>query len=117
MPVRTGEIYIADLDPVIGSEQGRRRPVVVMQNPAAAKFTSTAIIVPLPTSQRLLGNVGTCFLQKGVGGLTEDSVALGFQLRAVDTKRLERRMGMLPAAAIDEVVDAVLSALGIHFGP
>ena len=48
-PPETGEVWFADLEPVRGSEQGRRRPVVIIQNPALAKFTSTLLAVPLTT--------------------------------------------------------------------
>lgn len=104
---------MADLEPVVGSEQGRRRPVVVLQNPDIAQFTSTVIIVPLTTNQRLLGRIGTCSILRGDGGLAEDSVALGFQLRAIDTRRLGRRIGALPQPVVEQVADVVLAALGI----
>lgn len=115
--VATGEVYMADLEPVVGSEQGRRRPVVVFQNPNVAQFSSTAIIVPLTTNQRLLGRVGTCSILRGEGGLAEDSVALGFQLRALDTRRFGRRMGALSQEAVEDVADPVLAALGIAIDP
>lgn len=113
--VRTGEVYVADLDPVVGSEQGRRRPVVVLQNPEVGKFTKTVLIVPLTTSISVLGRVGTAFIPKAETGLSVDSVALGFQVRAVDSQRFKKKIGTMSKAGIEKVTDAVLAALGIIF--
>lgn len=115
--VRTGEVYLADLDPVVGSEQGRRRPVVIIQNPKVFGFTSTVLVVPLTTSMTLLGKTGICPIPGGEGGLTQDGLALGFQLRAIDARRLGRRLGLLPRGSIEKVADAVLAALGITIQP
>lgn len=112
----SGEIYNASLEPVRGSEQGKTRPVVVFQNPDLARFTSTVICIPLTSNLKRLGIPGTCFIKQGDGGLLKDSVALAFQMRALDASRLGPRIGRLSAPALDCLADAVLNALGIAVG-
>jgi mRNA interferase MazF len=109
----SGEIYNANLEPVRGSEQGKTRPVVVFQNPDLAHFTSTALCIPLTSNLKRLGMPGTCFIKQGDGDLPKDSVALAFQMRALDASRLGPRIGRLSAPALDNLADAVLNALGI----
>jgi len=111
--VLTGEIYAADLEPVQGSEQAGSRPVVVFQNPSLAHFTSTALCIPLTTNMKRLGLPGTCLVQRGGGGLHQDSVALAFQMRALDISRLPRRIGRVSSGTIRDLGEAVLNALGI----
>lgn len=109
----TGEVYNANLEPVQGSEQGKTRPVVVFQNPDLARFTNTALCIPLTSNLKRLGLPGTCFIKQGDGGLAKDSVALAFQMRALDTSRLGTRLGRLSPATPDSLADAVLNALGV----
>lgn len=109
----TGEVYNADLEPVQGSEQGKTRPVVVFQNPDLARFTSTALCIPLTSNLKRLGLPGTCLIKQGDGGLTRDSVALAFQLRALDAVRLGPRTGRISSSTVEALADAVLNALGI----
>jgi len=110
---RTGNIYLADLEPVKGSEQGRKRPVIVFQNPDLCRFTSTVICVPLTTNLSRKGIPGTCVIKKGEGGLAQDSVALCFQLRALDKSRLMKKQGTVSTETLNVLADAILSALGI----
>ena len=117
MTPSTGEVWMADLDPVRGSEQGRRRPVVIFQNPALAQFTSTFLAVPMTTNMRRKGLIGTCLVLKGDGGVTEDSILLAFHARSLDRTRLVRRMGTLKQESIEGVADAILSAFGIDVTP
>jgi mRNA interferase MazF len=110
---KTGDIYLAALEPVKGSEQGRKRPVSVFQNPDLGRFTSTVICVPLTTNLTRKGVPGTCFIRKGEGGLTQDSVALCFQLRALDKTRLVKKHGTVSTETLNALANAILSALGI----
>ena len=117
MPLpQTGEVYRAQLEPVRGSEQGKKRPVIVFQNPNLSRFTTTFLCVPMTTNMKRLGLPGACHIRQGEGGLSEEGVALAFQLRALDTSRLEKRYGKLSASAIESVADAILDAFGIQFG-
>jgi mRNA interferase MazF len=110
---RIGEVYWADLNPTIGSEQRGDRPVIVFQNPVVGRFTSTVLVVPTTTSMRRLGLPGTCGLPAGAGAMPKESVALAYQLRAIDRQRLRGRIGRLGDEHLPAVRDAVLSALGI----
>ncbi len=112
MTVHRGEIYYADLSPVVGSEQGGVRPVLIVQNDVGNKYSPTVIAAAitsrlgktdLPTHIAVGG--GTC-------GLTRDSIVLLEQIRTLDKRRLRERMG----EAGSEVMDAVDSALSISFG-
>lgn len=111
---RTGDVYIADLDPTRGSEQGRRRPVVVFQTPDLERFTTTRLCVPVTSNLERRGVPGTCFLPAGDGGLSTDSIALAFQTRALDVRRLVKRLGTLRDDSVEAVGQAILSALGIR---
>ncbi|MBR1740217.1 MAG: type II toxin-antitoxin system PemK/MazF family toxin [Ruminococcus sp.] len=112
MTVHRGEIYYADLSPVVGSEQGGLRPVLIVQNDIGNKHSPTVIAAAitsrmdkakLPTHIRLSG--GTC-------GLQRDSVVLLEQIRTLDKRRLRERMGSLDMSAML----AVDSALSVSFG-
>jgi mRNA interferase MazF len=110
----TGDVWLARLDPVEGSEQGRARPVAVFQNPDLARFTTTVLCVPLTANPNRLGLPGTCFIPRRDGGLERDSIALGFHLRALDRGRLARRLGRLEEVTVELLADAILDALGIE---
>lgn len=110
---RTGDIYWADLNPTVGSEQRGDRPVIVFQNPAVGRFTTTVLVVPITTSMKRLGLPGTCGLPKGAGSLPADSVALAYQMRAIDRQRLRRSIGRLEGEHLSALRHAVLSALGV----
>lgn len=115
-PIRpkTGDVFLADLEPVKGSEQGKQRPVIVFQNPDLGRFTTTFICIPLTTNLSRRGLPGTCFIKKGDGGLPQDSVALCFQMRAIDKSRLTKRYGALSQRTLNAVAEALLSAMGIE---
>jgi mRNA interferase MazF len=108
---------MVDLDPVLGSEQGRRRPVLVIQAPELARATTTFLCVPLTTNLARLGLPGTRAVRKGEGGLSQDSVALGFHLRALDRSRFGRRLGSVSAASVRLIVEGILEALGVEVRP
>ncbi len=110
---KTGDVFLVDLDPVKGSEQGRVRPVIVFQNPDLSRFTSTYLCIPLTTNLSRMSIPGTCFLKKGEGGLSKDAVALCFQLRAIDKSRLIKKYGRISSGALQSLADAILSATGI----
>lgn len=93
--VRRGEIYQANLNPVIGSEQGGRRPVLVVQNDLGNRFSATVIVAAI-TSQLNKASLPTHMpISKEESGLTKDSVVLLEQLRTLDKQRLELRLGVL----------------------
>lgn len=113
--LQSGDVCLVDFDPVRGSEQGRKRPVIVFQNANLTRFTSTRLCVPLTSNLKRLGLPGTCSIRKGEAGLQQESVALAFQLRAMDATRFEKRFGRLSRETLEHVADAILDALGIRF--
>ena len=110
---KTSDVFPVNLDPVKGSEQGRERPVIVFQNPDLSRFTSTYLCVPLTTNLSRMSLPGTCFIKKGEGGLSQDSIALCFQMRAIDKSRMVKKYGRISSGGLQSLADAVLSAVGI----
>lgn len=112
MNVKRGDVYYADLSPVIGSEQGGIRPVLVLQNNVGNKYSPT-IIVSAITSQINKSKLPTHIeINAAEFGLSKDSVVLLEQIRTIDKKRLRERIGHLN----DDVMDQVNEALQISFG-
>ena len=113
MTVRRGEIWWADLNPIRGSEQAGVRPVLILQNDAINKFTSTVLAIPLTTNLRRAALPSCVLIPRGEGGLASDSVALCHQLRVLDTNRLQRKLGTVSSAILTMVEQRLLFTLGI----
>ena len=112
MVVKRGDIFYADLSPVIGSEQGGTRPVLVVQNDVGNKFSPTVIVAAI-TSQINKAKLPTHIeIAAQEVGLLKDSVILLEQVRTIDKKRLREKIGTLG----DEMLARVDEALGISFG-
>lgn len=112
MNVKRGDIFYADLSPVIGSEQGGIRPVLVIQNDVGNKFSPTVIVAAI-TSQISKAKLPTHVeLPSAISGLGKDSVVLLEQLRTIDKRRLRERVAHLD----DEVMLRVNGALEISLG-
>ncbi len=112
MIVERGEIWLADLNPTRGSEQGGTRPVIIFQNEIISQFSSTNIIVPLTSNLRRASLPSCLLISAGEGGLELDSVALCHQLRVIDKTRLQRKLGILSSDIITVLEDKVLLTLG-----
>lgn len=111
--VKKGDLYFADLSPVIGSEQGGVRPVLVVQNDVGNKYSPT-IIVAAVTSQKNKANLPTHVEIAADGnGLSKNSVVLLEQLRTIDKKRLKERIGTLDHDRLPDVDEALGVSLGI----
>jgi mRNA interferase MazF len=110
--VRRGDIYYADLSPVIGSEQGGTRPVLIIQNDVGNKFSPTVIAAAITsrTDKSRLPTHIDVFAEKY--GLARDSVILLEQIRTIDKKRLKEKMGHLD----DDVMSRVNNAITVSFG-
>lgn len=112
MRVKRGEIYMANLDPVMGSEQGGTRPVLIVQNDLGNRYSKTVIAVPLTS------RVGKNPLRTHVmivppdGGVRCASLALCEQVRTMEKTRLRQRMGMLSQNKLRMVGEALAIALG-----
>ncbi|MBR5381886.1 MAG: type II toxin-antitoxin system PemK/MazF family toxin [Oscillospiraceae bacterium] len=110
--VKRGDIYYADLSPVVGSEQGGMRPVLIVQNDVGNRFSPTVIAAAI-TSQTGKARLPTHIELTGGGfGLKRNSVVLLEQVRTIDKRRLKERMGQLD----DKAMSRVDLALAVSFG-
>ena len=111
--IRRGDIYYADLSPVVGSEQGGMRPVLIVQNDTGNKHSPTVIAAAI-TSQTSKARLPTHIeLEAKSYGLTRDSVVLLEQIRTIDKKRLKERMGKLDNSLMTQVNDAIAVSFGL----
>ncbi len=114
--VRRGDIYYADLSPVVGSEQGGMRPVLIVQNDIGNRYSPTVIAAAI-TSQTGKARLPTHITLQGAGcGLTKDSVILLEQIRTIDKKRLRERMGKLDEDMMSRVDNAIAVSFGLGGG-
>ncbi len=112
MNIRRGDIYYADLSPVVGSEQGGLRPVLIVQNDVGNRYSPTVIAAAITSK------LGKAKLPTHIDvfasrvGLTRDSVILLEQIRTLDKRRLREKMGHLD----DEMMQRVNAAISVSFG-
>ena len=110
--VKRGDIYYADLSPVVGSEQGGLRPVLIVQNDVGNKYSPTVIAAAITSKlgkTRLPTHIDV-YGEKA--GLQRDSVVLLEQIRTIDKRRLKEKMGHLD----DHMMQAVDAAISVSFG-
>mgnify|MGYP002561534006 CR=1 FL=1 len=111
--IKRGEIYYADLSPVVGSEQGGMRPVLIVQNDTGNRHSPTVIAAAI-TSQTGKARLPTHIeLSARSYGLSRDSVILLEQIRTLDKSRLRERMGQLDAPTMDRVNNAIAVSFGL----
>lgn len=111
--VKKGEIYFADLSPVIGSEQGGVRPVLIVQNDIGNKYSPTVIVAAV-TSRINKAKLPTHVEIPAEGnGLAKDSVVLLEQLRTIDKKRLREKIGRVDDKCLQKTNEALSISLGI----
>ena len=116
MNVKRGEIYYADLSPVIGSEQGGVRPVLIVQNDVGNKYSPTVIAAAI-TSQQYKSNLPTHIpLSAASSGLAKDSIVLLEQVRTIDKRRLKEKMGTIDGNSMDRVDRALSVSFGLGNG-
>ena len=113
MSIRRGEIYWADLDPIKGSEQAGRRPVVIIQNNISNEYARTTIVAPLTTKIFEKSYLTHVFLPQLLSGLKEDSTILLSQIRTVDKTRLEKKAGSIPNEWMEKVNYAIKKSLAL----
>ena len=113
MTVQRGEIWWADLDPIRGSEQAGVRPVLLFQNNAVSRFTTTTLAIPLTTNLRRALLPSCVRIPQGEGGLTSESVALCHQMRVLDIVRLRTRLGQVSGQTLAEIERCVLFTMGM----
>jgi mRNA interferase MazF len=113
MDIKRGDLYFADLSPVVGSEQGGLRPVLVVQNDVGNHYGPTVIAAAI-TSQLLKTKLPTHVpLPEGSCGLNKHSVALLEQVRTLDKRRLQDRIGAVTPDQLHEIDKALLISLGL----
>lgn len=113
MNIKRGDIYYADLSPVVGSEQGGLRPVLIVQNDVGNKYSPTVIAAAI-TSRMGKAKLPTHIDVPGEGvGLSRDSVILLEQIRTIDKRRLKEKMGHLDEATMQSVNGAIQVSFGL----
>ena len=113
MSVKRGEIYYADLSPVVGSEQGGIRPVLIVQNDIGNKHSPTVIAAAI-TSQKEKAKLPTHIsLNASSCGLAKDSIVFLEQIRTIDKKRLKERRGELDSPSMTKVNNALSISFGL----
>ena len=112
--IARGEIYLAALDPVVGSEQGGVRPVLIIQNNVGNRFSPTVIVLAI-TSQLGKARLPTHVEIPAQGhGLKKDSLVLGEQIRTLDKRRLREYLGCLSEEVMKRVDTAIKMSLELR---
>ena len=111
--IRRGDIFYADLSPVVGSEQGGLRPVLIIQNDVGNRYSPTVIAAAITSRMGKTRLPTHIDIYAERAGLAKDSVILLEQIRTLDKRRLKERMGHLDGAVMDEVNTAIAVSFGI----
>jgi mRNA interferase MazF len=113
MNIRRGEIYVAVLDPVVGKEISKTRPVVVVSNDKNNQFSGTVTVLPVTSKNLKRIYPFEVFLSRGSGNLPKDSKVKADQIRTLDKARLVKEIGKLDHKEIDEIEKAMKIQLGL----
>lgn len=117
LEVRRGDLFFADLNPVVGSEQGGVRPVLVIQNDVGNRYSPTVIVAAV-SAQVQKGRMPTHVeLPAEAVGLERDSVVLLEQIRTIDKRRLRERVARVGEEIMAQVDEALLVSLGLEGAP
>ena len=111
--IKRGDIYYAELNPVIGSEQGGTRPVLIISNDIGNKHSPTVIIAAITSRVHTKAKLPTHIPVSNYEGLDTDSVILLEQIRTIDKSRLRERMGKLDDKAMTRVDNAIAVSFGL----
>jgi mRNA interferase MazF len=112
MSIKRGDIYYADLSPVVGSEQGGLRPVLIIQNDIGNRYSPTVIAAAITSRMGKTRLPTHIDVYADKVGLAKDSVILLEQIRTLDKRRLKEKMGHLD----DDVMSVINSAIAVSFG-
>jgi mRNA interferase MazF len=110
---RRGQIYYARLDPVVGHEQGGRRPVLIVQNDVGNRFAPTVIVAALTTSLPPKPYPTEVRVPSEAGGLSRATAIRLDQIRTLDKRRLGQYVGQLDGATMRQVDQAIMISLGL----
>ena len=114
MNIKRGDIYYADLSPVVGSEQGGLRPVLIVQNDVGNRYSPTVIAAAITSRMGKTRLPTHIDIYADQVGLAKDSVILLEQIRTIDKKRLREHMGRLDEAQMNQVDEAIAVSFGLH---
>lgn len=113
MNIKRGDIFYADLSPVVGSEQAGIRPVLIIQNDIGNKYSPTVIVLAITTKRKT--NIPTHIpIKAGNFGLEKDSIILVEQVRTLDKVRLKEKIGTLDDVTMEKVKEALKVSLSIR---
>ena len=113
--IKRGDMYFADLNPVIGSEQGDTRPCLVVQNNIGNRHSPTVVVVPLTSSKKAF--LPTHVRIRRTGALASDSTALCEQVRTIDRRRLDGYIGRIDSDTLETVNAALAVSVGLENKP
>ena len=111
--VRRGDIYYADLNPVIGSEEGGERPVLILSNDLGNRYGTTVIAAPITSRKRTLHELPTHYFLDNMDGLPKASMVLLEQIRTIDKKRLYHWITRLNTRQMKSIVIPLLISVGV----
>jgi len=112
--IKRGDIFLVDLNPVVGAEQAGIRPALVIQVDKANAASPHTVVIPFTTRIREVKLPSHVRIPAGVGGLTEDSILLCEQIRVTDKRRLVRKIGSVGEQYLKEVGTAIKVVLGLE---
>lgn len=112
-PIRRGDIFYADLSPVVGSEQGGLRPVLIIQNDVGNRYSPTVIAAAITSRMGKTRLPTHIDIHADRVGLAKDSVILLEQIRTLDKRRLKEKMGHLDGAVMTQVNNAIAVSFGL----
>ena len=112
--IKRGEIYWVDFEPARGSEQGRLRPALVIQNDVGNRYSPITIVIPLTSRVSEKPYPQNVLFEAGVAGLPKNSELVTNQIRAVDKSRVGDRLGSVPDKLMEAVERAILLTLGME---
>ncbi len=113
MQIKRGDMFYADLSPVVGSEQGGIRPVLIIQNDMGNKYSPTVIAAAITSQMNKTGLPTHININSDTCGLKSNSVVLAEQIRTIDKSRLKEKIGHIED---EKIIDQVNNALGVSFG-
>lgn len=111
--IRRGEIFLANLEPILGSEQGGIRPVLIIQNDMGNQYSTTTIIAPITSNVMKKEYPTNVFIKKEDSTIKRDSTILLNQIKAIDKRRIIKKLGVLDSFTMNKVDRALKISLAL----
>jgi mRNA interferase MazF len=111
--IKRGDIFLANLEPIKGSEQGGIRPVLIIQNDEGNKYSPLTIIAPITSKKFIKNYLTNVFISKTESHLEKDSTILLNQIKTIDKLRIIKRISSLNSSLMHEVDIAIKTSLGL----